>query len=837
VPAGQPGGGAAERVRALRETLGLSQEQLAQQLEVSFATVNRWEGGRHAMSVSVRCRFEALEVAAAGPPATGDPALGGALPDFLSSYVGGDEVITTILELVDRYQLVCLTGPTGVGKTRLAVELCRRRPRGEAIGFVGLSRSDDAQSVPNRVGTALDSGPELVVLDGVDGYVDVLRRLLPPALARRPELRLLVTSQRPIGVSGERCWPVAPLACPAPGADPVEIIRTDAGRLFVDRATARVPEFRLTEGVAEAIAELCRDVDGLPLALETLAEWAAVISIEQIGSRCAQLLLLAGAGVAHDSTLGDGVRSSYDLLAAYDRTLVQCLSTFAGSFTIADAAQVADLAEADLVVALRRLVDCSWLLVEVGDTANTYRMLSALRHFGVGQLGLGSQESKVRTRHAVHFAALAGASEPGLAGVDRADWVARMTRAGVDIDAALAWALDDGDDLLGLAMSRSLWLWWLTTGRLADGRRWLSDFMGRVKNPPTELAARADCAAAVLAVENGDYDAAIAHATRSLKRFMALGDVDGEARAATALGSAHRYLGHHELARQHLELAMNRRSDLGDDRGLAAALNNMALLALDAGDLAATRELFEESLLVKRRLGEPRTVAIGLANLSDVLIRAGLVSAALTLLREAADIAADLADTQLLATIASNLGDAAFTQGEYCDALEHYQSSLDAYRASGGAHDLVPALCGMARALHLLGRTHEAVVRLREAESLSVVNANADHLGEIRATLAEIGYATTIALPGGLTARQAQILGQVADGASNKAIAAALHISVPTVERHLATTYSKLGLHGRVDAARYALKHGLAPMTQAEPDSPSRPEYMIPRIPNGSNRA
>jgi DNA-binding CsgD family transcriptional regulator len=282
---------------------------------------------------------------------------------------------------------------------------------------------------------------------------------------------------------------------------------------------------------------------------------------------------------------------------------------------------------------------------------------------------------------------------------------------------------------------------------------------------------------------------------------------------------------------------MNLRRDLGDDRGLAAALNNMALLALDAGDFTATRELFEESLLVKRRLGEPRTVAIGLANLSDVLIRAGLVSAALSSLREAADIAVGLADTQLLATIASNLGDAACSQGEYDDALEHYRTSLDAYRASGGAHDLVPALCGMARALHLLGRTQEAVIRLREAESLSAVNVNVEHLGEIRAMLAEIGYATTIALPGGLTARQAQILGQVATGASNKAIAAALNISVPTVERHLATTYRKLGLHGRVDAARYALKHGLAPAAQAESDSPSRPEYMIPRIPNGSNRA
>ena len=362
--------------------------------------------------------------------------------------------------------------------------------------------------------------------------------------------------------------------------------------------------------------------------------------------------------------MGRSPRATRDSIPT-SQSLVQQLSTFAGAFTIDDAAAVTQLGAADLVGSLRRLVDHSWLVVVPGRPVNAYRMTSTLRHFALGQLVDGSAERAVRARHASHFAELAGASEHGLAGVDRTEWVERMTRAGIDVDAALGWAADDGDELLGLAMSASLWLWWLTTGRLGDGRRWVGDFLRRAQMPPANLAARAQCTAAVLAVESGDYATAVEYASLAYDGFERLCDTDGAARAATALGSAQRYLGNQASARQHFELAMNFRRDLGDDRGLASALNNMALLALDTGDLAATRALFEESLLVKRRLGEPRTVAIGLANLSDVLIRAGQLGQALESLREAADIAADLADTQLLATIACNLGDVAADPGRY----------------------------------------------------------------------------------------------------------------------------------------------------------------------------
>ncbi len=823
----------AARVRALRDRLELSQEQLAQQLRVSFATVNRWEGGRHRMSAAGRERFELLE-ATARPTSAAAPLGAAQFPELSSTFVGRESEVAAVIDALGTHRLVSLIGPPGVGKTRLALEVCRQLSAETVVGYVDLRGRSDPAEVDERVNAALGSGRQLLVLDGVEHCAEsasaTVSRLLPVLTG----VRLIVTSQRALGVHGEHIYRVPTLLVPPADAKAAEVTDSEAGQLFVDRARDAAPDFAVTDDVAPGIADLCRLVEGVPLAVEVLAGWAGVLSVGQTVERHRDLLYPASSGSRSQvgdsiGRLREAVADSFALLEPEEQRLVGSLSMIAGSFSLADAAAIAQLDDTELVVALRRLAACSWLIVEPGEPTNSFRMLRPLRHFGAMQLAEGEHQSVVRARHAHHFAALASASEHGLAGVDRTEWVARMTQASVDVDAALAWAMSDGDDLLGLTMSAALWLWWLTTGRLADGRRWVRDFLDCAVEPPAELAARAECAAAVLAVESGDYAAAVEYATRALTGFDRLGDADGSARAATALGSAERYLGRHDSARRYFEQALAFRRELGDDRGLASAFNNMALLALDGGDLVATRSLFEESLLVKRRLGEPRTVAIGLANLSDVLIRAGLVGHALDALREAADIAADLGDTQLLATIACNLGDAACTSGDYFEAIRRYQTSIDAYRASGGAHDLVPALCGMARALHALGRTHDAVVRLREAEALSTVNDNTEHLAEVRAALTDIGHATTISLPGGLTARQAEILRLVANGASNKSVAEGLHISVATVERHLATIYRKLGLHGRVDAARYALQHGLAVTgPEAAPQTP--PEYMVPRI-------
>ena len=248
---------------------------------------------------------------------------------------------------------------------------------------------------------------------------------------------------------------------------------------------------------------------------------------------------------------------------------------------------------------------------------------------------------------------------------------------------------------------------------------------------------------------------------------------------------------------------------------MSAAINNMALLEVDDGNLPRARELFEQGLVIKRQLGDHRPLAIGLANLADLLIRTSEWEAAGRALAEAAGLAEGLGSPQLIGTIRCNQGNLAARQDRWADAAGHYAAAVAAYQEAGHPFDAVEAMLGLGRAAGRLGRAGEAAAHLRAAEALAAEIGNPLRLAQVRAALAEAGVTaagTTAASPppGGLTARQAEVLGLLATGMSNKQIAAELSLSPATVERHLATIYRKLGLGGRVDAARYAVAHGLA---------------------------
>jgi ATP/maltotriose-dependent transcriptional regulator MalT len=293
--------------------------------------------------------------------------------------------------------------------------------------------------------------------------------------------------------------------------------------------------------------------------------------------------------------------------------------------------------------------------------------------------------------------------------------------------------------------------------------------------------------------------------------FDALGLQEPGAFAATVLGSAHRYLGDRDAARRCFQAALDLRAKLDDRRGLSVAMNNLALMALDEGDLVLARENLEQSLVIKRQLGDQNSLAIGLANLSDVLIRSGELDGARRALGEAAELAEVLGNPQLTGLLEANRGFLAAEQDRWAESAAHFQAAALAHEEGGQAHDIVVALTGLGRAVHRLGRPDEAARHLRAAEALAAGIANPQRLADVRAALAEIGEtADAAALPDGLTARQVDVLRLLAAGLSNKQIAAELSLSPVTIERHLATVYRKLGLGGRVEAARYAVTHGLA---------------------------
>jgi predicted ATPase/DNA-binding CsgD family transcriptional regulator/DNA-binding XRE family transcriptional regulator len=846
----------AVRLAGLRAQFGLSQEQLARELGVSFATVNRWETGHTRMSaraVRALAEFEARRGVTqvpddrhpAGPVSAGPVSAGPVAPDgpvslldplplAQSSFVGRVRELAELGGLLGQAALITLIGPGGAGKSRLAVEAIRhaqadlpvgqlppvvfiplepvRQPESliAAVAFALRVHDQPGMAVQACVEEALRAEPRLLVLDGAEHVRTEVGELVSRLLGTVPRLRVVVTSRVLLGVPGEVCWTVPSLTCPSAAAPVADIASSDAVQLFMARARERLPGFSSADVAPHAIAELCRRLDALPLAIELIAGWVGTLSVPEILQQRALLLDQEAFGTARGRGLADVIRTSYDLLQPDQQALLPALSVFAGPFTLDDARAVSTHPGTGLPLVIRGLVDSSWLSVTRGGEQNRFTMLETMRAFASARLDEQGDGPDIRRRHALHFAELARGSENGLAGREVARWKPRIEAAVADLPVALRWAQESGDIDLGLDMSAALWRWWLTSGQLVAGREWLATFLDLAGSRRDERAGSALCAAAILAAENGDYRESIRQARLALTIFEQLDLAGRTARAATVLGSAHRYLGDAAAARRSFQRAMDLRAAIGDRHGVSTAMNNLALLELDDGNTDRARELFEQSLVLKRQLGERQSLALGLSNLSDVLIRTGRLDAASRALAEAAELAGELGNPQLIGTVRCNQGDIAAKQESWPEAAGHYQAAVRAHRQAGHANDAVLAMIGLGRATYWLGHKEEAVRQLRDAEAIATEIASPQRLAEVRAALAEAGEDAVAAPPDGLTARQAEVLGLLAAGLSNKEIAGQLFLSPATVERHLATIYRKLGVSGRVEATRYAVRAGLA---------------------------
>ncbi len=866
----------AARLRLLRARLGLSQEQLARRLSVSFATVNRWETGRSQPSARARSAVAELEASASrgqepvqrqepagGPePAAGQEQAAGAgqepsggqepaeeqtgrLPIAQSSFVGRERELAELAELLGRSRLINLTGPGGVGKTRLAIEAARRWAARDGHGgdvvFVPLEGIQPPRPVvsvlASRLGlrerpgvswrelalAVLRGRPRLLLFDGAEQYREEVAGLAGEFLASAPDLCVVVTSRVVLGVPGEVCWAIPPLDCPSVAAGAREIAASDAVRLFITRASDRLPGFSAADVPPHAVGELCRRLGGLPLAIELIAGWVGTLSVREILQQRVALLEYDPPGAPGSRKLADVLRASYDLLRPGQQRTLRLLSVFNTPFSLADAQAVTGVSEQEVAGAVRGLVDASWLVVTRGLEQNRFSMVEAIREFATARLREAGEAPQAHRRHATHFADMAAQSSDFLAGPDTGRWATRLASAVDDLRAMLQWALENGEIDLGLEAGAALWRWWLTSGRLSAGRAWLDKFLtaagehaGRTAEE-SQRTGRALCAAAVLAVENGDYAEAVRLATQAMRIFEPLEPGEDLAFAATVLGSAQRYRGEPAEARRSFQTALDLRAGLGDRAKLARATNNMALIEIDDGNLDRARELLEQNLIIKRQLGEPRSIAIGLLNLADVLIRDRRWQAARTSLAEATELA--IGQPQIMGLILCSQGHLEANQRNWKQAAELYADAVATAGIGGHTHDVVEAMIGLGRACHELGQADEAARHLRTAEAMAHEIANPQLVDQVTEALAETMGGAATPLPGNLTARQAEVLRLLADGLSNKEIAARLYLSPGTVERHLATIYRKLGLGGRVDAARYAVEHGLAQRALGKTDS------------------
>ncbi|HMD31522.1 MAG TPA: protein kinase [Candidatus Acidoferrales bacterium] len=614
----------------------------------------------------------------AAPPAEPRPAN---IPVQRTGFVGREKEVAAAKELLlsKEVRLVTVTGPGGIGKTRLAVEVANgvaeRFPGG--IHFVPLSPISDPAMIPSVILQTLGvreaggqsplemlkkslqdslSAPVLLLLDNFEHLVQA-SPAVADLLAMAPNLKILVTSRAPLRIYGEHEFPVPALAVPDMRAmPPVEAVSQYAAvALFVQRAVAARPDFALSEQNASAVVEICVRLDGLPLAIELAAARVKVLSPSSLLTRLASRLQLLTGGARdlpeRQQTLRAAIDWSYDLLSAAEQKLFRRLSVFVGGCSLESAEAVCDTKgdlELDLLDGMASMVDKSLLrqVEQANGGESRFAMLETIREYAREKLEASSEEAATRRAHAAYCLVLAEeqAADEGGPGAGRAELMERFASERDNFRAGLEWLTETGEAEWGLRLGAALFRFWEAREYLAEGR----DKLGRLLKLPAAAAlskvrARVLFAAGVLAGEQGDY-------------------ASGEA-----------------LLREGLEIA--RQSH--DTQGVAVSFNAMAVLARDRGDVAAAHALFEESLALWRELGEQKAVARALSNLANVVALQGHHDRVRSLHAECLSIFRELGDQTGVAWSLNHQGDAARNQGDSAAARALYEQSLAIFRELG----------------------------------------------------------------------------------------------------------------------------------------------------------
>ena len=635
-----------------------------------------------------------------------------ALPVKASSLVGRAQEVANLSELVvrDDVRLVTCTGAGGIGKTRLALQVAAAAASGFRNGVVLVAlapvteavsvlptiaasigvRPSGEQPLEDDLAAHLSGRPILFVLDNFE-QVTAAAPAVARMLERAPNVKVLATSRAPLHVSGEHEFPVPPLP------------NEDAVALFTERARAVRPGFALTASGEPAAAEICRRLDGLPLAIELAAARTKLLGVEELLARLTQGLDVLGEGArdlpARQRTLRATLDWSYELLGSDEQKLFGEVAVFVGGATIEAIEAVCSCD--DPLELVGALVDSNLLQRTEVSVETRVSLLETVREYALERLDQRSEAGEIRIRHARWFADLAEQAEQELTGERQADWLQRLASDHDNLNAALDFLLGYGEVERALGTASALVRYWRARGHAVEARRWLDAALDGAVEVDRRVRAEALWTAGRLAMAQSDLAPAERRYTEAKKLYASLGDLRGESVTVAELGVIAFERGELDRAEALGEESLGLARRIGDDRAVSAALTNLGNVVSARADHARARALFEESLELRRRLGDPLLVANTAHNLSLAALAEGDVERGRAAAEECLAISRELGNMMHTAGAFYCLGEAALLESDWATADEYFREGLELYdrlHENGGISECLNALAAVAAA-------------------------------------------------------------------------------------------------------------------------------------------